>query len=663
MKIESLSLKGFRCFGSQGTTVAFEEGVTALVGGNGAGKTAMLLALSRLFGVTPAQRTVRQSDFHLPSAQQEIQSGANLSIDAVLSFPELQGMNGDDVGAAVPEFFLQMASSEPGAPLKVRIMLKTTWTDDGTLSGSVDEDIRWVRALDDNYDWDDDCQKVTAVERGTIQLVYVPAMRNVQEQVTSLLKGRLWQAAKWSDEFRHTIEDTSEEIQSTFQDEDPAKFVLERLEKRWKQVYAADTYTTPILRLVERRFEEFVRKADFAFFPDEAGQERSSADLSDGQRSLFYIALTAATLEVESEALSLPQDESAFDQDKLHRVHLTLLAIEEPENSLSPFFLSRIIAQARDIGALDTAQVVLSSHSAAILSRIEPEEVRYFRLDHESRESSVHKLTLPAEDADASKYVRLAVRSYPELYFARFVILAEGDSEQLVIPRIAEAMDISLDPSFVPIVPLGGRYCRHFWTLLSDLEIPYATLLDSDIGRAHGGANIIRTVVEDLKAIGVDLNDNNKAIAGDIDPDAVDDLEDGDLWLDYEENDWVQALEDEGVFFSDPLDLDFAMLEAFPDAYQNPNPGGRGPRTSTKAIENAKAATLKTGGNATLYEDDYDEEFKWYPYLFLGRSKPETHLAALTRITDEQLSEKAPEPLKSLIEHVKEALGFGGNGE
>lgn len=663
MKIERLTLQGFRCFGREATTIDLEDSVTTLVGGNGAGKTAMLLALSRLFGVTSSQRRVRKIDFHLPLSQQELQSGADLSIDAILSFPELEGVDGDDVGDAVPEFFLQMAVSEPKGQLKVRIVLKATWTDDGTPDGSIDEDIRWVRSLDDSYDWDDDCQKVAAVERGTIQLIYVPATRNVHEQVTSLLKGRLWQAAKWSDEFRQKILETSKEIQDEFQDEQPAKFVLDRLEARWKQVHEADTHTTPILRLIENRFEEFVRKADFAFFPDEAGQERSSSDLSDGQRSLFHIALTAATLEVERDALSQPQDKSAFDQEKLHRVHLTLLAIEEPENSLSPFFLSRIIAQTRDIGKIDTAQIILSSHSAAILNRIEPEEVRYFRLDRNSRESSVRELTLPADDAEARKYVRLAIRAYPELYFARFAILAEGDSEQIVIPRIAEAIGISLDPSFVPIVPLGGRYCMHFWTLLSDLEIPYATLLDFDIGRAHGGANIIRTVVENLIAVGVDLSNNDKVTSGAIDLDDTDDLEDDDLWLPYDKNNWVQALEDESVFFSDPLDLDFAMLEAFPKAYQIPNPGGRGPRKGPSAIRNAKATTLKTDGDASIYEDDYDEEFRWYPYLFLNRSKPETHLSALTRLTKKQLSSDSPESLLSLIEHVKEALSFKDKGE
>jgi len=37
MKIENVTLKGFRCFGPEGTTVPFEDGITTLVGNNGAG--------------------------------------------------------------------------------------------------------------------------------------------------------------------------------------------------------------------------------------------------------------------------------------------------------------------------------------------------------------------------------------------------------------------------------------------------------------------------------------------------------------------------------------------------------------------------------------------------------------------------------------------------
>jgi predicted ATPase len=573
MKIEKVSIKNFRCFGPRGTTIELQSSVTAFVGGNGSGKTAAFQALSRLFGITTAQRTVRRQDFHLPANQQELPSGASLSIDVVFAFPELETLDEGAAEDAVPELFQQMAASAPDAPLKARMMLQATWTDDGTPDGSIDEDLRWIITLDDDFEWDD-CKRVQGAERGFIQLMYVPATRDAAGQVAALLKGRLWKAAKWSEQFRHHSGETAHEIQRQFEGEQPARFVIERLSKRWAQVHEADTDTTPILRLVESRFDELVRKAEFSFFPDEAGQERALGDLSDGQRSLFYIALTAATLEVEKDVFAQPPEESSFDQEKLRRTSLTLLVIEEPENSLSPFFLSRIVAQVREIGALPSAQVALSSHSPAILSRIEPEEVRYFRLKRQARRAYVRQLKLPNDDEEASKYVRLAIRAYPELYFARVVILGEGDSERLVVPRIAEAMHLQLDPSFVPIVPLGGRYVSHFWRLLNDLGIPHATLLDLDLGRAHGGAALIADVVEKLAEIGHELAENPLVEDGTINP-AVVDIENSDLLDEGADSDWLKALSAEGIFFSFPLDIDFAMLSNFPGAYQHPNPGGR----------------------------------------------------------------------------------------
>lgn len=654
MKIERIHLTSFRCYGHKGTTVELGDGVTAFVGANGAGKTALLIALSRMFGVTGAQRRVTAQDFHLSPDSQALQTGDCFTVDVVFSFPELAELSEDDVPDAVPEFFLQMVASEPDGPLLARMVLKATWTDDGTPDGSIEEDLRWVQTLDRKFAWDE-CQRVQAVQRSSIQLVYVPATRNVRDQVTSLLGGRLWQAAKWSRAFRKASAKSAEKIQQSFDDEKPARFMLERLEHRWQQVHEADTDTTPKLRLVENRFDELVRRAGFVFFPDEAGQERTMTDLSDGQRSLFHIALTAATVEAERDAFRFRPPENPFEADRLHRVHLTLLAIEEAENSLSPFFLSRIVSQCREIGAMDSVQTILSSHSPAILGRIEPHEVRYFRLDRPTRRTSVSSLTLPVADDEASRFVRLAVKAFPELYFARFVVLAEGDSERLVIPRVAEAMGIGLDQAFVPVVPLGGRFCQHFWRLLSNLDIPYATLLDLDIGRSHGGADTIRSVIQSLQDVGTNMKRNAVVVERDLDLRAVETLADADLWCDYEDNVWVQALEKERVFFSEPLDLDLSMLDAFPTAYQLPVKGGKGPRAnSTKA----KARTLKAGGDSTLYGNDYDDLFRWYPYLFLRRSKPETHLAALSRIDDQELARNAPPPLKSLILVVRDTLGL-----
>jgi putative ATP-dependent endonuclease of OLD family len=661
MKIEKITLRNFRCFGPQPTEILAQTAVTALVGGNGSGKTALLIALSRLFGVTTGQRSVRKTDFHLRPDEAGLLSGATLVIEVVISFPELADADGNDA-PGIPDSFLHMSASAPGEPLKARMRLQAVWTDDGTPDGTVEEDIRWIAVLNDDFKWED-CQKVSPVERASIQLVYVPATRNVADQVTNLLKGRLWRAAQWSDDLADAAETGADDIQQQFEAEKPTQFITDRLKRRWRQVYEADTDTTPVLRLVESRLEDLVRRAEFAFFPDEAEQVRRLDDLSDGQRSLFHIALTAATLEIERDALALAPGESVFDQEKLRRAHLTLLAIEEPENSLSPFFLSRIMTQVREIGQLPSAQVFISSHSASILSRVEPEEVRYFRFDRKVRQSSVRSIVLPTDDADAHQYVRLAVRAYPELYFARFVILGEGDSERIVLPRIAEAMGVPLDPSFVPIVPLGGRYVSHFWRLLNDLRIPHATLLDFDFGRQHGGANAIRSVVAALREIGNDLSENSYVISSLINLDELESLTDTDLLDAFEDNKWLQALAEDGVFFSDPIDLDFSMLCSFSAAYRHPHPGGKGPRTDAESVQEKKRVTLKTGGNPSLYEDSFDDQFAWYPYLFLSHSKPETHLSALGRITTASLAGDAPPEIKALIKRLKEELGIEDGDE
>jgi len=102
MKIQKVVIKNFRCFGPDGTKIVLQRRVTAFVGNNGSGKTAAFQALSRLFGITPAQRTVRRQDFHLPADQQELQSGTTLSIEVFFSFPELTGVDEDNAADAVP---------------------------------------------------------------------------------------------------------------------------------------------------------------------------------------------------------------------------------------------------------------------------------------------------------------------------------------------------------------------------------------------------------------------------------------------------------------------------------------------------------------------------------------------------------------------------------
>ena len=64
-------------------------------------------------------------------------------------------------------------------------------------------------------------------------------------------------------------------------------------------------------------------------------------------------------------------------------------------------------------------------------------------------------------------------------------------------------MGLDIDRSFVAVAPLGGRHVNHLWRLLTDLDIPYATLLDLDWGRDGGGWGRIKTVCTQLLEVGV----------------------------------------------------------------------------------------------------------------------------------------------------------------
>lgn len=114
---------------------------------------------------------------------------------------------------------------------------------------------------------------------------------------------------------------------------------------------------------------------------------------------------------------------------------------------------------------------------------------------------------------------------------------------------------------------------------------------------------------------------------------------------------WVSRLRQFGVFFCEPLDLDYTMLMAFFDAYQRREPGMRGPREG-----DARSAVLGDEGLPALYDASHDAWLRWYRYLFLGRGKPSTHVRVLSALEPDDLKAGMPDELKALLDHVMAAL-------
>ena len=310
----------------------------------------------------------------------------------------------------------------------------------------------------------------------------------------------------------------------------------------------------------------------------------------------------------------------------------------------------------------------MTTHAPALLNRVEPEDIRYFRLQ-ENKNTIVKEIILPSQvgngvdTIDTFTYVKEAVKAYPEIYFAKVVILGEGDSEEIVIPKIAQVNGIELDTSLITFAPLGGRYVNHFWKLLNHLSIPHVTLLDYDFRRGGGGWGRIKYALNQLISIGVD-KDKLLALSDGVLSDQ--DLKEMHTWDEdrTEELAWIESLVEYNLYFSYPYDLDWLMLNAFFDDYKTFIPPNGGPNIPedddpkyNKKIKAAVAAVLKKEENE-INVDDFDdyEKYFWYRYLFLGRGKPLSHNYVLSKMDDDRLRDNSPETLNELIGTVRGLL-------
>lgn len=320
----------------------------------------------------------------------------------------------------------------------------------------------------------------------------------------------------------------------------------------------------------------------------------------------------------------------------------------------------------------------MTSHSPAIVKRVEPTNIRYFRICKEHGCTKVNSIILPDEEKEAEqfKFVKEAVLAYPELYFAKLVVLGEGDSEEIIIKKMIELKEESVDSSEISIVPLGGRHVNHFWRLLNDLEIPFITLLDLDRERDGGGWGRIKYAIQQLIKIGYDKNSLFKTSESILSNEALENMH---TWCVTETeimSEWIEHLKRYDVYFSTPLDIDFAMLQSFKDKYISLLTRGEGPRitdhgriqdivinedtvdklkTAYKSrIDSDIKSTLKQeGGDGATYTEEEKELMIWYSYFFLGRGKPTTHLSLLSNSTDLDL-ESFPNCLKEFVSRIIE---------
>ena len=279
---------------------------------------------------------------------------------------------------------------------------------------------------------------------------------------------------------RDAIQEAVDLAQNVLAERDEVQAVAETISGHLEEMVGPAHATTISLGLAPTRIDALLRALRLLI--DDGA--RGVADASLGTANLIFLALK-----------SLELDRLVEDGERDH----TFLAVEEPEAHLHPqvqrLVYRHFLAEADEAEGEDEEgneapapasrlTTILTTHSPHIASIAPLRSLVLLRRDQTGDRTvgvSTAKTPLTVTDeADLQRYIDV---TRGELFFARGIILVEGDAERFLIPAFAEALNIHLDQRGISICSVGGTNFAPYVKLLgpAGLAIPHVVLTDLDL--------------------------------------------------------------------------------------------------------------------------------------------------------------------------------------
>lgn len=269
MQISKIFLKNFRSFGNSGETVSFDK-ISGFIGENSSGKTALIHSLVKLFGITAHERTLEKSDFHIQKQSTgEAHKELSLLIEARIDFPELNESVSNPLGQiSIPPFFNHLVVRNPGEEPYLRVRLCGKWTADNTPEGEIDQKLFFVTVADGVDETEEDLVPVTPHQRSTIQVLYVPAVREPSGQLKNASGTILWRILNnitWPEDINDSIKTKMEPVNELFDGINGVSQIRNVIREEWKKYHKDARYQDAKIKFSSSTLASILKRSKFHF--------------------------------------------------------------------------------------------------------------------------------------------------------------------------------------------------------------------------------------------------------------------------------------------------------------------------------------------------------------------------------------------------------------